>query len=191
MAKRIDNPAIENLHGKMGDLVFYLRKGVPCVRKAPVRTKKFTGPEKKNQSRFAQASKFASSVLSDPTQRARYEQAAQGTPATAQNLAVSDFTHSPTLSEIDLSGYTGAPGEAIRIKAEEGRLGAVAVKVVIGDSGKATLEQGAAVMEKDGFWWTYTSQKNLVPNEAVWITVTASDQAANKTSKSWRHSTGA
>ena len=190
MAKRRNNPLASDFHGKVGDLVFYTRKGKPCVRRAPVRHKKFTPAEKKNQSRFGQASRYAKAVLIDAAQKARYEAAAKSTGASAQNLAVSDFMHSPNLVEIDLSEYTGRKGERIRVQAEEGVLGAAGVKIVIADRTKAVLEQGAAIQEKEGDWWSYTAQEELPLDQALWITATASDQPGNKTAKTVRHSTG-
>src|SRR5258708_5280506 len=101
MARPRTNPAIGPVEGKVGDLVFYCWKGKPCVRRTPHREKPFTSAEVSNQSRFGLASKFAKATLTDPIQRARYEQAARGTDASAQNVAVSDFMHAPALTEID------------------------------------------------------------------------------------------
>lgn len=190
MAKRRMNPLSGEFQGTIGDLVFYRRLGKPCVRRAPIRKKKFTAPERKNQSRFGMASRFANAVLKDPAQKARYQKAAEGSDRSAQNLAVSDFMHAPTLAEIDLSSYTGRAGERIRVRAEEGVLGAAAVDVSIADQAKALLEKGAAAVEKDGRWWSYTAQKELAPDEPVWITITASDQPGNRTTRTLRHSTG-
>jgi hypothetical protein len=190
MAKVTNNPTTGDLEGTLGGLVFYMRKGTHCARRRPVRRKKFTSAEKKNQSRFGQASAFAKTVLNDAAQKARYEQAAKATKGSAQNLAVSDFMHAPNLAEIDLSDYTGQSGESIRVRAEEGVLGAVAVKVIIADSGKSPVEQGAATLEDNGPWWSYTTQKQVSEDQPLWITITATDQPGNKTTKTLRHSTG-
>ena len=190
MAKVTNNPTAGDLEGAVGDLVFYIRKGTHCARRRPVRRKKFTSAEKKNQSRFGQASAFAKAVLSDAAQKARYEQAAKATKGSAQNLAVSDFMHAPNLAEIDLSDYTGQAGERIRVRVEEGVLGAVAVKVAIADSGRSTLEQGAATLEDSGPWWCYKTQKQVSEDQPLWITITATDQPGNKNTRTLRHSSG-
>jgi hypothetical protein len=190
MAKRIDNPLIPEVVGRVGKLVYYRRKGKPCVRRTPNRTAEFTDAEKKNQSKFGRASHFASAVLTDPTQKTRYERAAAGTDGSAQNLAVSDFMHDPVITEVDLSGFTGQAGEVIKIRAEEDVLGAAAVRVSIANRAKTILEQGNALVEKTGFWWSYSAQKTSAPDQAIWITVTASDQAGNKVVKTVRHVTG-
>jgi hypothetical protein len=190
MPKRRNNP-LADFDGQLGRLVFYHFKGKPCVRRAPVREKEFTPPEVKNQSRFRLASQFATAVLTDPVQRARYEQAAQETAGSAQNLAVSDFMLAPTLAEIDLSRYTGRAGEFIKIVAQEGKLGAAEVKVVIADRAKAVVEEGLAAMENDGVSWWYPAKLDLPPDQPLWITVTAADQPGNRTTRSLRHTTGA
>src|SRR5689334_12237182 len=118
MAKRRNNPCVGEITGKIGNLVHYTRYGKQLVRSAPVREEPFTAAELKNQTRFGLAQLFAAAVLTIPRQRARYEQAAAGTDASAQNMAVSDFYHSPIVAEMDFTGYTGRAGEFIRIRAE-------------------------------------------------------------------------
>jgi len=89
-----------------------------------VREEPPTPGEIKSQSRFKLASKFAAAALSDPTQRARYEEVAQKTNRSANNVAGSDFLRAPTLAEVDLSQYTGRPGQTIKVVAVEGAIGA-------------------------------------------------------------------
>ena len=190
MAKRSPHPLAGDIQGLIGGLVFYRYKGKPCLRRRPVRTHKFSPAERKNQSRFGQASQYAHAVLQDSVQRARYEQAANGTDLSVQNLAVSDFMHFPVIDEVDLTGYTGRTGERIRIRAEEGNLGAASVRVIIADRNKTVQEEGVATLEGPVSWWSYTAWKEFPPDQPVWITVTASDQPGNKTSKTLRHTTG-
>jgi hypothetical protein len=190
MAKRHINPSVGDIAGKIGDLVFYCRKGKPCVRKAPTRETPRTAAEEASQSRFRLAALYARAVLTDPVQKARYEQAASGTDLSAQNVAVSDFMKFPTLAEIDLSRCSGRAGEFIRIRAEEGKIGAAGVQVSLADGARAIVEQGAARLESDGVTWWYATQTDLPPDQVLWVTVTASDQPGNRTSKTLRHTTG-
>ena len=189
MPKRRPHP-LADFDGQLGRLVHYHWKGQPCIRRSPVREKPATPPEFKNQSRFALATSFARSVLTDALQRVRYERAAQKTLLSAHNVAVSDFMRSPTLAEIDLSRYSGRAGEFIRVVAEEGKIGAAAVKVAIADAAKVVLEEGPASMESDGVTWWYPAQMGLSPDQPVWITVTATDQPGNRTVRTLRHTTG-
>jgi hypothetical protein len=190
MAKRRVNPSVGDITGKVGDLVHYTRKGKPCVRRAPVRKKSFRAGELKNQNRFFHAQEFAAGVLTDDVQRLRYEKAAAGTAASAQNVAVSDFFHAPVITDVDLTRYTGRAGEFIRIGAEEGRIGAAEVQVTIADRAKTVIEKGEATKSNDDVTWWYVSQKDLPPDQLLWITVTAVDQPRNRATKILRHLTG-
>src|SRR5579862_171226 len=189
MAKRRINPSLGDFTGTIGKLVHYTRNGKPLIRRVPVRKKPFTRPELKNQSRFRQAQTFAHSVLTDPLQRARYDEAAVGLDASGYNMAVSDFFHAPVVAEVDLSAYTGRTGEGIRIRAEEGRVGAVEVRVRIVDGADALVEQGIASRETDGVTWLYMAQRDIESNQRLSITITASDQPGNRTTKTLRHLT--
>ena len=94
------------------------------------------------------------------------------------------------MTEVDLSRYTGRTGEFIRIRAEEGGIGAAEVRVKIADGAEAVLEAGTASMEIDGVTWCYATQSDLEPDQRLWITVTAIDQPGNKTTKIVRHLSG-
>jgi hypothetical protein len=190
MAKRRINPAAVDIIGKIGNLVHYNRNGKPLVRSTPIREEPFTAAELDNQHRFRLAQLFAEAVLTVPRQRARYEQAAAGLDASAQNIAVSDFFHPPIVAEVDLSGYTGRAGEFIRIRAEEGRIGAAEVRVRIAGRAEALLEEGTASMATDGVTWWYAAQRDIDPDQPLWITVTAIDQPGNRTTKTVRHLSG-
>ena len=190
MAKSVPNASAGKLKGRIGDLVYYELNGKPFVREAPHREAPPTPAELDNQGRFRSASKFAHSTLTDPQQKARYSAAAARTGSTAYNVAVSDFMHPPVITEVDLTRYTGRAGQFIRIRAEEKKIGAAAVHVVIADRTQAVLEQGEACSENDGTTWWYTARQDIPPDGLLWITVTAVDQPGHRTSKNLRHVTG-
>jgi hypothetical protein len=171
--------------------VFHHLKGKPCVRRAFVREAEFTPAEVENQSRFKLASKFANALLKNPVQQACYEQAAQDTGLSAQNVAVSDFMLAPTLAEIDVSGYTGRASEFIKVMADDGEIGAAEEKVAIADRAKAVVEEGPATVENDGVSWWYSAKLDLPPDQPIWITVTVADQPGNRIIRNLRHTTGA
>jgi hypothetical protein len=182
--------ALTDLKGKIGRLVFYELNGKPCVREVPVREEPFRPGELKSQSRFKLASKFAAAVLTDPIQRARYEQIAQKNHRSANNVAVSDFLRAPTLAEIDLSQYTGCSGQVIKVIAVEGDIGAAEVKITVADGAQNTLEEGFAWKEATGNTWFYETRVDLAPNQPLWITVMATDQPGNRTTRTLRHTSG-
>jgi hypothetical protein len=53
------------------------------------------------------------------------------------------------------------------------------------------VEKGTAHMSTDGVTWWYAAQKDLAPDQLLWITVTAADQPGHRTTKVMRHLTGA
>jgi hypothetical protein len=98
-------------------------------------------------------------------------------------MAVSDYYHFPEVAEVDISGYRGKAGELIRVRVEEGRIGAAEVRVAIASPAEAILEQGAPSMETDGVTWWYAAQSDLAPGQPLWITVTV-DQPRHRPSNS-------
>ncbi len=190
MAKRRINPSFTDITGKIGDLVHYTRNGKALTRRTPVRTKPPRAGELVNQSRFRQAQIFAKAALTVPAQRARYEKAAAGLDASAYNMAVSDYYHVPEVGDVDISGYRGKSGELIRVRVEEGRIGAAEVRVAIASPAETILEEGTASVERDGVTWWYGAQRDLAPGQALWITVTAFDQPGHRATKTVRHVSG-
>ena len=74
-------------------------------------------------------------------------------------MAVADYFKAPTVEEVDLSNYSGAENEPIRIVAvDDFQVAEVDVEVLDGDN--QVLESGVAVQE-DPLTWIYTTQQNL------------------------------
>ena len=116
-----------------------------------------------------------------------------GTPCldvSAYNMAVSDYYHVPEVGDVDISGYQGKTGELIRVRVEEGRIGAAEVRVAIASPAETILEEGLAAMETDGLTWWYAAQRDLAPGQPLWITVTAFDQPGHRSNKTVRHVSG-
>jgi hypothetical protein len=190
MAKSVPDPSGRKLKGRVGNFVYYELNGNTYVRTVPRREEPPTPAELRNQSRFRAAAKFAHATLTDPEQNARYAAAGSRCGSSAYNVAVSDFMRAPVITEVDLTGYTGQTGQSIRIRAEEKKIGASTVNLVIADSAKVVWEEGAATAEDDGVTWRYAAQRDLPADRSLWITVTAKDQPGNRTSKTVRHVTG-
>jgi len=65
--------------------------------------------------------------------------------------------HSPEILDIDLAGYTGQPGEMIRVRARDD-LQVNRVSVLIADANDELVEQGdAAQGAVEDWWWEYTT----------------------------------
>jgi hypothetical protein len=85
------------------------------------------------------------------------------------------------VDEINLSTYTGKPGEAIKIRASDD-FEVVGVGVRILDANGVVLEQAPAAQGSAGAW-TYTATTTLPDGQQVLIEVTAADRPGHKTVK--------
>ena len=73
MAKITYNPAVQHLHGKVGNMVFKERLGRDIVAAKPDQVNQPNTPAQMQQrENFRQASKYAKSALADPQVNAEY-----------------------------------------------------------------------------------------------------------------------
>ena len=146
MARVRLNPALASFLGELGDMVFKMRYGKVYVSRKPVFTpRSFTEPQKAAQMRFCQATVYARHVMADPEEREPYEQAAKDEQTPVQNVIIADFLTAPIVDEIDLRGYDGQAGGAIRIRASDD-FDVTGVTVSISGSEGEPIEHGAAVL---------------------------------------------
>ena len=97
-------------------------------------------------------------------------------------LALADWFGAPKVLEIDVDGWTGKPGQTIRVKAR-GNVSVVRVAVVIRDAQGEVLERGEAVLSKEGSsWWTYTTQSYIPLRPFPTLQATAFDLPGNRDS---------
>ncbi|MDR3268585.1 MAG: hypothetical protein LBT83_05920, partial [Tannerella sp.] len=115
MAKQHGNVVTHGLSGKVGDLlVFRQRDGKTVVSKVPHVSNKVSEAQLAHRRRFQHAAVYGNAVESNEEMKAAYAaKAKKGW--TAYNAAVADFLNAPDIDTIDLSGYTGQPGDPIRI----------------------------------------------------------------------------
>ena len=183
MAKVKLNPALDAIHGHVGDLVFKHMNRSEIVGKMPDRTGiEPTANQLAQQDKFRLAALSGKAVLADAASRVVYEDAAarKGVPVFA--LTVGDFLNPPAVDEIDLSGYAGKIGDKIEIRASDD-LEVQGVTVSIRDQGGDVLEEGATVFTPESGRWTYTATTNLAQGQAVSIDVSATDRPGHKTNK--------
>jgi hypothetical protein len=69
------------------------------------------------------------------------------------NLAMADWFNRPQFREIDLTGWKGAPGDVIRVKAYDD-VKVVEVRVRLSSDDGIVLEEGLAT-ETGALWWEY------------------------------------
>jgi hypothetical protein len=182
MAKVKLNPVMENMSGKIGDLVFKRYEDEVVISRKPNREGLVpTTKQTAHQERFRLAAVYAKASFGDAVLRAVYETAAKEKNKPAFALAVGDFLNAPKVDAIDLTGYTGKVGEKIVIRASDD-IEVVSVTVAIRSADGGVLEQGAAAFEEGS--WRYTAQTALdLASGSFAVDVTAIDHPGNKTLK--------
>ncbi|MDR2423828.1 MAG: hypothetical protein LBD59_03785, partial [Prevotellaceae bacterium] len=154
MAKSKNNVVTFGLSGKIGDLLVFRQKdGQTIVAKVPQQSGKVSEKQKAHRKRFQQAMIYAKAAVNSPETGDLYK-AATKKGQTPINVAVADFFDAPDIEQIDMSGYTGAIGDVIRIDASDDfMVTSVNVKIVNVDG---DVEEGEA-MQNAGTWWIYTA----------------------------------
>ena len=180
MAHVKNNLLTEGLSGKVGDsLIFRQRYGKTIVAKAPQQPPKEPSPtQKKNRARFQEANLYWKGVKGNPQLLKAYDDASPAGKST-HLLAVADFLNAPDIEDIDLSGYTGRPGQVIRIKVVDD-FQVKTVTVTIHNEDGTLVEEGPAVPEASAMYWQYLTTASNESLNGDKITVRASDNPANE-----------
>ena len=180
MARVKVNPIIEQMSGKMGDLVFKRYGDEVIIARAPdMSQREFTPGQLAAQERFRRAAQYGKLALAQPEVRASYEAAAQESGSPLFSLMVTDFFKAPVVDELDVSAYTGQTGETIIVQAHDD-FEVTGVTVSIKEAGGQAVESGAAVQNPpDSGRWVYTTKQAVANVTGVVITATASDRPGN------------
>ncbi len=148
MSKVVNNPALEGIRGKMGDLVYRLMpNGETWVSKDyDFSKRKFSRTQKSHQSRFQQAAAYAKNAAKvHPI----YAQLARGTVKSPYNWALSDWFNSPVIHQVEQTKGR------IRVRATDNVM-VTKVQVTILDAAGKAIGAGAAT-RAEGDWWEYAS----------------------------------
>ena len=171
------NPILEQLSGQVGDLVFK-RYGDETIisRKPDLSGVEATPAQMAVRERFREAALYGKLVMADPETKALYTEAAKAKGKPVFSLTIADFFNAPSVSEVDLSAYSGAIGDAIIIMANDD-FSVLSVDVALNDGDSNLLESGAAVENpaKSGRW-VYAATSAVATGTTVRIAVTASDR---------------
>ncbi len=95
-------------------------------------------------------------------------------------MAVADFFNAPDIENVDVSGYTGQPGDTINIRVHDDFL-VKSVTVNITNSDGSLVEEGNAQPDASGYVWTYTATQTNESLDGDKITISASDIPRNMT----------
>jgi len=177
MPKAKLNPILEQVRGKVGDLVFKRYGDETVISRAPdTQGREWTEAQLAHREQFRQAALYGKMVLADPATRTIYEEAAEAKGKPVFSLTVADFFHLPSVDEIDLSEYAGKVGDEIGIRAHDD-FQVVAVHVALSKQDGTAIESGNAVETPPASGhWVYKATVAVPTGTPVRIAVTAEDR---------------
>ncbi len=179
MAKLRKNAVVHSASGKFGDLIVFrqLADGSTRIAQAPSSNPnrvKSSG-ETANQKRFQRAIMYGQGAIADPELRKQYQEAADKKPLlSAYNVAVADFSKAPSIEQIDVSRYTGTPGDPIVITATDD-FKVAEVRVVISDPDGTIVDEGMAMQDpsfKNVWQWVASKNNDLVKGDKIEVVAT-------------------
>lgn len=142
MANSKENIVTEGLSGKLYQLVFKRWFGRTIVAKRPRTISTGSAKQLSIRSSFKNAITYAKAAVADAAKKLAYK--AKAKPGqSAYNMAIDDFFKSPTIGEIDCSGYNGQVGSTV-IALVTDDFKVVSVKLCIDKSNGDLLEEGSA-----------------------------------------------
>ena len=184
MAKVLNNIIMQGLSGSLGNqLVIRQGKGGQTIVATMSTTgRNFSATQLAQQEAFRHAIAYAKSAKEETI----YLTKAQGTTMSAFNVAVADWFNQPEVLEINIDGWTGDPGQTIRVKAQDDT-SVTKVHVQIVDVDGNIFEEGDAV-QADGLWWDYTTTSTVDrPVAANVLKATAYDLPGNNHMLTWEN----
>lgn len=181
MAKADNNLILTHLSGSIGNqLTIRQRGGSTIVSKKQKKSKKRATPKQLvSQNHFKEATRKAKWLLEDPDMFAFYD-SVKGPGQTAYNMAFKDAYNPPEITEIRTDQYLGNAGDKIMVRAID-VFRVYRVTVAIYSAKDALLEQGDAIIARNGKDWTYTTTKENKVLKGVKVQVMAEDVPENKT----------
>jgi hypothetical protein len=179
MAKTIQliNKLIDSLSGHVGNFIFYEADGQNLSRTMPEIIAERTAKQKASSERFLAAQRYAATALADPLLKAAYKAACRGH-QNPRNLAIRDALRLPVVESIDLDGFTGNPGQIVRVKATDD-FRVVEVKVSVRGPAGELIEEGIAKLSSEASEWRYTTKVEVPSGQSVLVVAVARDNPGN------------
>lgn len=131
-----------------GQVVAKEWKGRPYLANRPnfPQDREFSEAQLTQQERFQDATAYARSLIRLDAVPEKYHEEAEKARLTTYNIGIRDFLQPPDIRDINVSKYTGKPGEEIAVRANDDTE-VIAVHVVIRNDGEV-VEEGDAVQDQ-------------------------------------------
>ncbi|MRG45339.1 hypothetical protein GFS24_09440 [Chitinophaga sp. SYP-B3965] len=182
--KQNRNSIMRGASGALGkELVFRQRAGNTVISLPPVpRVDNPTTDQIDVRTKFREGIRYAKAACADPATKVAYTAKARGG-RSAFNVAMVDFFKAPEIIEVEITTYTGLPGEPIVIVATDD-FKVKTVQVSILNNAGNEIESGMALAhpESEDFW-TYTTTAVNPDGPSGYVKVQVSDLPGNVTTR--------
>src|SRR6266498_4158050 len=188
MARIVLNPAIQIISGDVGGFVYRQQEdGSVIVAKMPLTDPDRIPTEAQAQhlQRFKEASARFQRLMQDQGVKAAYQEIAaeRGIASRLRAMVIGDILKAPKINTVDLTHYTGAMGDTIRVLAED-NVGVSRLKLTIYDKSDDDVVETAEKVLTDKISgaaeWLYTATKAVPAETLIEVQVTAYDLAGNE-----------
>ncbi len=183
MARAKNNLLLTQVSGTIGKQLTVSQRGGQAILSKAKEKKgkryKFSPKQLDVQSKFANAADYASDVKADPDMVAAYMAIAKPG-QNANNLAIRDFYNAPEIHSFKADGYTGKAGQKILVRATDD-FRVYQVVVAIYSASGTLVEEGNALLGRNGIEWTYTTVKDNRSYKGYKVKAMAEDLPGNQT----------
>jgi hypothetical protein len=152
MTKIKNNPLLKGASGMFGDVIVYRQvKGGIIMANKPTVSTNISVNQLAVREKFKKAANYAKRQIAVPASKAEYTAKMTDKLNSAYAVAVKDFLTSPSIDQLDLSGYDGGIGDKILVQASDDfKVESVFVSIL--SASNAVLESGPAVQNANGEW---------------------------------------
>ncbi|RYU82147.1 hypothetical protein [Hymenobacter persicinus] len=176
MAKVRNNLLLQGLSGTLGKQLTFRQVGNDTiVSMAPAKSEKPRSPRQlARQALFAEANCYARAQAANPATQARFAGRPHKPHGGLHTMLVADFLCPPTVQALDLTGYSGEPGQLLYVTATD-NYGVAGVHVSLTDATGRAVEEGPAAPGPDVTQWCYCTTTRVPVLSGLRITATATD----------------
>ncbi len=177
MSHIIYNIGLNGLHALLDNFIVKTRKGKTFIAKKPRKPERESAAQRANRELFRKATQYAVDAMKNPGFKDIYTRLA-GKHSKPFNMAMADYLMAPEISNINISGYGGKPGDVIRMLASDnGYISWVHVRIL---KENVVIEEGRAI-ERVGVGYVYTVKEVNANVVGCVVEIRARDMAGRET----------
>ena len=178
MARVEQDSPLYGKRGRVGALIVRRLHGQTIVQAAEQGPRKPRSvAQQAHLDRTYQARLYGKTQTKDPVAKALYATRISKNCTSAYTVAVQDYMNAPEITLLDVSGYQGRVGDAIRVQATDD-FGVISVHVRVVAAGGTQHEAGPATQQTDGSW-LYSATQPIAAEPGAVVEAEARDRPGN------------